>query len=127
MKWLLLIIPLLLASCVSVQQSGSVDQSDRSITVPPGSTMFPIKNALIRDGWTVKAKNITNYRAGAAYQTRYAMEADFKFWDYGIDLKKMYHYDISIQDVKTNEEILVMNGTASAEAVGAKLAQALRR
>jgi hypothetical protein len=89
--------------------------------------MFPIKTALTRDGWTVKVKNVTNYRAGAAYDTRYAMEAAIEFYDYMFpSFRKLYHYDISIQDTKTNEEILTMGGTDTSEDIGAKLVKALR-
>jgi hypothetical protein len=127
MKWLLLVLPLLLASCSSLNKTGSVDPSQRTITVPPGSAMFPIKTALTRDGWTVKVKNVTNYRAGAAYDTRYAMEAAIEFYDYMFpSFRKLYHYDISIQDTKTNEEILTMGGTDTSEDIGAKLVKALR-
>lgn len=89
--------------------------------------MAPIKSALLQDGWVVKVKNVTNYGAGAAYQTRYAMEADFNFFDYSITLERMYHYDISVQDVKTNEEVLTMAGTGTSRGIGSKLVQSLRR
>jgi hypothetical protein len=39
----------------------------------------------------------------------------------------MYHYDISVQDVKSNEEIFTMAGTGTSQGIGSKLVQSLRR
>ncbi|QIF04309.1 hypothetical protein [Roseimicrobium sp. ORNL1] len=89
--------------------------------------MAPLKSALLREGWTVKVKNVTNYNAGAAYGTRYAMEASVEFYDYLFpSLRPVYHYDISLQDTKTNEEIMTMGGSGTSEHITESLIKALK-
>ena len=54
------------------------------------------------------------------------MAASMNHYDYRVpDFAKMYHYDISILDMRTNEEVLTMSGSAATDTISRKLIKAL--
>ncbi len=98
--------------------------------------MAPIKASLIQAGWSVKASGVVaatgSYVSAAdlssktGLQTRYVMAASLVHYDYRFpDFAKMYNYDISILDAKTNEEVLTMSGSDVANSIARKLVKAI--
>lgn len=113
----------LLVGCgTRVEKYGSVDQSDKSITVAPGSVVVgPIKSALRKNGWTVYAySNIAHREARGGTtseisgRSRYLLELEAQFFDYAFPtFEKMFHYDLGLVDLRTQEEVFSINGTGT--------------
>lgn len=133
MKYLALSLLVLLSSCSTLEVSGSIDRSNKSILVPPGSAVSEIKKGLVADGWAVQTSGalavtgamVTNTKTESA-SARYAMIASMDHFDYSLDFKKMYHYDISILDMKNSQEVLTMSGDGTSRSIAKKLIAALK-
>ncbi|MEZ0387154.1 MAG: hypothetical protein ACAI34_08820 [Verrucomicrobium sp.] len=95
--------------------------------------MAPIKSALSQAGWVVKASGVLaatgsfgSSTSGGELRTRYVMAASMHHYDYRFpDFAKMYHYDISVLDAKSNEEVLTMSGSGAATVIAQKLVKGL--
>ena len=113
----------LLVGCgTRVEKYGYVDQSDKSITVAPGSVVVgPIKSALRKNGWKVYAySSVTHREAGnsttseVSGRSRYLLELEAQFFDYAFPtLEKMFHYDLGLVDLRSQEEVFSINGSGT--------------
>lgn len=120
---LLLITALIVTSCASydIVKFGKVEKAQKTITVPnAGFSMSEIKQALIKDGWKLKASEEGIFTEGTDdgsvktrskiyYKTRYRMivreSVRMSQW-----VLKTY---ISVIDNKTNEEVLLITGDSN--------------
>lgn len=134
MNWRILLacFAVSLASCATrVEKYQPIDQTEKSITVPPGSLVVgPIKTALRQSGWQVLAyPTLTHTPTGTqrAAKTRYILEIDAQFYDYEFPtFKKMFHYNLSVVDTKTYEEAFSINGSGTEKEIVTVLMENLK-
>ncbi|MGJ0533828.1 hypothetical protein [Methylocystis sp.] len=116
-----------LASCQSTSKFGSIDQSDRSITMPPGSAMLlgPLKQKFSEAGWRMSVDRgpdmiqgsigeKTALASGATFLTRYRLLIKQRQYDICIVPigGPAVDYDLSVIDNRTGEEIITQNGSS---------------
>jgi hypothetical protein len=132
MRILLILVAMSLAGChtPSISQFAPMDQAERTITVPPGSSLLlgPIKDALAQSGWTMsvdrgpdvfKGAEKASPAGGTPYATRYRLmekqsQSDVCFIPIGNELVA---YDVSVVDNKTGQEILTQSGKGCVDQV----------
>lgn len=128
----------LTACAANLRHYSSIDQSDKTITVPTGGSGLrgPIKDALRADGWHLvvsKGPSVTegtmgqntNLRHYDTAKTRYTLIGEETWVDYCLTGSGMYRYDISIIDNKSGEEALTLDGMGCGNDVANKLVNAL--
>ena len=126
-KILLSAVCCILSACVSadLRQYGTIDRTQQSITVPPGSGLTAeVKDVFKQNGWklvvdhgpqTIEGSIGQNLRLEKfeTFNTRYrlilaSIEVDTCLGHFD----SLYRYDMSMIDNKTGEEIMVMGGRA---------------
>lgn len=135
MKFKGLVAALALAGCVStkVQSYGTVDQTEKTITVPTGGFGLTgkIKSKLTSDGWilavyqgptltTGSAGQNTSLSTSDTFNTRYRLLIDWEQFDLCINLQAAVAYDISLIDNKTGSEVVTMSGAGCADDVASQ-------
>jgi hypothetical protein len=122
---LLSALSLSLAACVSSDVSvyGQVDQSDKTITVPPGNSLLvgAIKQRLQSSGWklvvdagptrtvgTLGAN--TDLATGKSFRTRYRLVLRQSQFDICIIGGAAINYDLSLIDNQSGEEVISESG-----------------
>jgi hypothetical protein len=129
---LLAVVCCFLNACMSadMRQYGTLDPSQKSITVPPGGGLIAdIKDVLKRNGWTLvvdRGPHVVEGTTGKnlhleefdTLKTRYRLIIKYNQFDTCMfllsrgQLDPAYNYDMSMIDNKTGEEIMVMSGRA---------------
>jgi hypothetical protein len=130
MKWirasLLVLIPTLLSACMSpdVRQYGKIDNTEKSITVPPGGGLVAeLKDVLIQHGWTlvvdrgpdvIEGKNSESVKLKSynTFNSRYRLLLAANRFDTCLSMDGAYRYSLSMIDNKTGQEVMVMGGSA---------------
>jgi len=97
-----------------------VSDESKTITVEPGSNpfMMSLKRILASNGWTIEVfagAKVTTIEEGIetesdTFNTKYVLTSDY---NYGKDVVLgdfLSHYSITIIDVETRSEVLLMNG-----------------
>lgn len=116
-----------LAACQSTSKFGTIDQNDRSITVPAGSSMLlgPLKQKLSEAGWRMSVDRgpdviqgsmgeKVSLASGATFLTRYRLLIKQRQYDICIIPPggPAVRYDMSVIDNRTGEEIITQNGSS---------------
>ena len=117
---------LLLGACQTnnVSRQGTFDPNERTMTVPPGSSLLlgPIKEGLTRAGWKLivdrgpdvvvgTVGNKTNLAAGETFLTRYRLLLHQTQVSICLPRgKPEVRYDLSVVDNKNGEEVLTESG-----------------
>jgi hypothetical protein len=133
MKFLpIALLPLLLCACMSadVRQYGKVDSTQKSITVPPGGDLAAdLKDILKQRGWTLvvdrgpdvvrgSGGESVDLKAYNTFKTRYRLLLSYRRFDTCIGhMDGAYHYNLSMIDNKSGEEVMVMGGNACASQI----------
>ena len=123
---LLFTVIAILAGCASsdVQLSEPIDQTDKTITLPPGSRLLlgPIKQSLKSSGWKIAVDRgpvrmvgavgaQTDLETGITFKTRYRLVLNQRQTDFclasGLPL---VIYDLSLIDNRTGEEVMTASG-----------------
>ena len=139
MKWtkvhLLILLPLLLSACMSadLRQYGKIDNSEKSITVPPGGGLAAeLKDILNKQGWTLVVDRGPDVIAGTSggsvnlksyntFNSRYRLLLSATRFDTCIGhMDGAYRYNMSMIDNKTGQEIMVMGGSACESQIKSK-------
>jgi hypothetical protein len=135
------VLVLFLAGCGSyrVNTFQSVDQTEKTITVPPGGGLTgEIKQALTRDGWRVivrEGPEVTRGQVGEdtrlerskTVTTRYVMFLRWSQFDVCVPrLVPAYNYDISVMDARSGSEVLTLSGRGCETKIVDKLMEALQ-
>lgn len=138
----LLTAGLFLFGCAStdVHKYASVDQSEKTITVPPGSggLLGPIKQELADQGWKAvvyRGPNVTEGSLGektriesySTFNSRYRLLLRDQRVDYCVPVGgPMYRFDISVIDNKSGSELLTMSGRGCETTIVDKFKDALK-
>jgi hypothetical protein len=139
--YVVVVLVLFLAGCGSyrVNTFESVDQTERTITVPPGVGLTgEIKQALTRDGWRVSVRQgpevtrgqlgeNTHLERSKTVTTRYVMFLRWSQFDVCVPrFVPAYNYDISVMDARSGSEVLTLSGRGCEPKVVDKLMEALQ-
>ena len=138
---LLLALALLSMGCMSyrVRTFERVDNSDRTITVPPGGGLTgAVKEALAKEGWKITVYRgpevtegalgeRTRLERGGTFTTRYAMFLRWNQYDVCVPMfDPAYNYAVSVVDNKNGSEVLTLSGRGCEGRIVDKLVEALR-
>jgi len=128
-----------LAGCASVevQKFAPIDQSNKTMTVPPGGGGLngTIKKGLTASGWQlavdrgpeVSQTQGSTLRTFDTFNTRYRMKIYENHYDWQFpDFDPMYEHDISVIDNRTGMEALTVSGRHAGKTITKKLMQALQ-
>jgi hypothetical protein len=139
-RLLVLGICLFLIGCgsINIQKYRRIDTANKSITVPLGGAGLTgkLKQALVKNGWRTSVAdgpNITEGRTGektllksyGTSLTRYSLKTEWSQFDWSIDFDPMYHFDISVLDNKTGEEVLTASGRLAEKVIVRRFIAAL--
>lgn len=133
------VVLLLLASCgTDVRRQGQVDQSTKTIIVPPGSfgLLGEVKDALRAEGWTLTLNRgpiVTEGTVGPATKLETSRSFSARYRLHVIDRRVdsclasgLYRYEISIADNQTGQEVVTLAGTDCGHTIASKLRSAIR-
>ncbi|WP_149425201.1 hypothetical protein [Oryzomicrobium terrae] len=118
---------------------GAVDQNEKSVTVPPGSSGLTgkIKEALSKSGWKMAVRGgprVTEGRLGDntrleqydTFHTRYELILKWHQYDTCIsNFSPALFYDITLIDNKTNSEVISLDGRGCEYVVVEKFTEAM--
>jgi len=134
-RLLLAIMALTLSACMSadLRQYGKVDNTEKSITVPPGGDLAAdLKDILNQRGWNLvvdRGPNVIEGQGGetvalksySTFKTRYRLLLRFSRFDTCMGhMDGAYTYNLSMIDNKNGKEIMVMGGSACASQIKTK-------
>ena len=130
---------LALASCTTdVRRQGQIDLSAKTMIVPPGSfgLLGEVKDALVADGWSLTVNRgsvVTEGRVGATTRLETSRNFSARYRLHVADRKAdtcitsgFYHYEVSIIDNESGQEVITLSGTNCGQAVVSRLRAALR-
>jgi hypothetical protein len=119
-------ITILLVGCQSSVNYAAIDPTQRTMTIPPGSTLLlsPIKQALIRAGWKLNVDpgpyvtrgtlgDKTNLASGGTFLTRYRLVISQRQTDICVvpPLEPQIVYDLSVIDNQSGQEVMTQHGS----------------
>ena len=124
---------------INIQKYRRIDTADKSITVPLGGAGLTgkLKQALVKNGWRTSVAdgpNITEGRTGektllktyGTSITRYSLKTEWNQFDWSVpDFDPVYHFDISVLDNKTGEEVLTASGSLAEKVIVRRFIAAL--
>jgi hypothetical protein len=140
-KIALVIMLTILSGCAThnAQLYGSIDSSNKTVTVPPGSEGLKgkLKQALVSDGWRLvvyQGPSVTEGTTGektkiAQYDTfnsRYRLIASSHQIDLCLNFTPLIKYDLSFIDNKSGTEVFTINGRGCEADAVEKFLSALR-
>ena len=116
-----------------VRQYGKIDNTQKSITVPPGGGLVAeLKDILNQHGWTLVVDRGPNVIEGQnsesvklksynTFNSRYRLLLSANRFDTCIGhMDGAYRYNMSMIDNKTGQEIMVMGGAACESRIKSK-------
>ncbi|WP_425399899.1 hypothetical protein [Aeoliella sp.] len=143
MRFLLLsIVPLALSGCHShnVHRFSDVDETQKSVTVPPGGKGLKgkLKTALRDDGWELVVYSGPEVTEGSVgdktqlkryntFNTRYSLFVVSRTYDYCLNLDPAITYDVSLVDNKTGTEVVTLDGKGCEGRVVDEFSKALHK
>lgn len=123
----------------NVQLYGPIDNSNKTVTVPPGSEGLKgkLKSALANDGWTLvvyRGPSVTEGEIGEktkveqydTFNSRYRLIASSYQFDLCLNFTPAIEYDISFIDNKSGAEVFTINGRGCEPDAVEKFMNALR-
>ena len=133
------LVLLTLISCNTSEIYVEKSALDKSIMVPPGlsPTAKAIKSTFREAGWTTyvtggsiqttgSTGKFVNINTKAKYPARYSAWAEGRTYDYCLfPPEPALHYDISIVDNVTGEEVAAFTGSACASKIGDEMVETL--
>jgi hypothetical protein len=137
----LVALTFLLGACAThnVQRYGSIDNSEKTITVPPGSEGIKgkLKQVLANDGWQLvvyRGPSVTEGSIGektkieqyATFNSRYRLVAASSQYDLCLNFTPAITYDISFIDNKSGSEVFTLSGRGCESGVVEQFVAALR-
>lgn len=139
--WLVVVAFLASACAANVQRYSSLDPSEKTIMVPPGSIFMlgDIKAELVSAGWKtyvdtgpVVTQGVANDQkvdlaTSQTFRARYRLHISAQQVDFCFTLDPLVVYDISIVDNKTGAEVVTMNGRDCSKQVAKKLMVELQK
>lgn len=136
----LMCIVVFLGGCAShnIQLYGSVDQSNKTVTVPPGSKGLKgeLKKALSQNGWKLavyRGPSVTEGELGKntkieqydTFNTKYRLIVSSRQYDICLNFTPAITYDISFIDNHSGAEIFTIDGRGCEPDVVEKFVNAL--
>jgi hypothetical protein len=124
-KIFLLIVVIALSGCshIDVQHYGTMDLSDKTMTVPPGSKWLigELKKSLVSSGWELSIYDgaaTTSGTAGAmvelkhtkAFNARYRLTVAATWYNQCMDYTNAVNFDLSVIDNNKGKEVFTMSG-----------------
>lgn len=132
----------LLSGCAThnLEVYNKLDSSNKALTVPPGGGGLTgaLKSALKKEGWDLavyRGPRVTEGSIGdktrleeyGTFNTRYTLFVDYDQYDWRFpDFDPMYHYDISLVDNRTGEEVMTISGRGARTTIVKKFMETLR-
>jgi hypothetical protein len=123
----------------NVQLYGPIDNSNKTVTVPPGSEGLKgkLKSALANDGWKLvvyRGPSVTEGEIGEktkveqydTFNSRYRLIASSYRFDLCLNFTPAIKYDISFIDNKSGAEVFTINGRGCEPDAVEKFMNALR-
>ncbi|RFC33234.1 MAG: hypothetical protein DID92_2727744966 [Candidatus Nitrotoga sp. SPKER] len=123
----------------NVQLYGPIDNSNKTVTVPPGSEGLKgkLKSALANDGWKLvvyRGPSVTEGEIGEktkveqydTFNSRYRLIASSYQFDLCLNFTPAIKYDISFIDNKSGAEVFTINGRGCEPDAVEKFMNALR-
>lgn len=127
MKLTILFVAILfaLSGCMhhNIQNYATIDVSQKTITVPPGSKGLrgKLKQVLIEQGWRLSIDrgpsvvegdlgSKTKLESYDTFNTRYRLHVVFRQFDICLNFQPAITYDISFIDNKTGSEVFTIEG-----------------
>lgn len=134
------ILAVSLAACATnIQQYSNFDQSDKSITVPPGGGGLTgqIKSRLAAAGWrmvidagptrtTGTVGTDVSLATADTFNSRYRLALYSDQYDLCLNFQPMIRFDISVIDNRTGAEVMTMSGQDCETAVAEKFIAQLK-
>lgn len=116
--YLLLFFTIFALSCsVSVRKYGTIDRTQKSITIPAGGDKFvlALKDYFYQNGWKVEnfqGAEVTEKRSGRdlkydTFNTRYVLYGEYTLDTDDMAGPLLHNATISIVDVKSRSEVLI--------------------
>ncbi|WP_353220645.1 hypothetical protein [Salinisphaera sp. S4-8] len=139
-KLAILIAAVMLAGCAAydVQRYGSVDQTNKTVTVQPGGRGLngALKQALSNEGWRLvvdRGPSITEGKFGEStrlsnydtFNTKYRLAVSANQYDICFNLSPRINYDVSFINNQTGAEVITVSGSGCESAVVDKFMGAL--
>lgn len=115
----------ILVGCAThnVQRYGTIDNSEKTVTVPVGSAGLTgkLKQVLASDGWKLvvyRGPSVTEGNIGEktrieqynTFNSRYRLIASYNQYDLCLNFTPAITYDVSFIDNKSGAEIFTING-----------------
>ena len=142
LKLVALGIMLLVAACApNVQRYASLDPTEKTMMVPPGSIFLlgDLKAALASSGWKtvidtgpvvtqgMANEQGVNLTTSQTFRARYRLYVKAQQVDICITLDPSIVYDISVVDNKTGSEVVTMNGRGCSKQVVRQFMEELQK
>lgn len=120
-----LVIVFVLSGCMyhNLQNYGTIDELQKSVTVPPGSKglLGKIKQVLVEQGWKLSVDrgpsvvegelgNKTMLESYNTFNTRYRLYVVSRQYDICLNFQPAIIYDISFIDNQTGSEVFTIEG-----------------
>lgn len=130
----------MLSGCASydVQRYGSVETTNKTITVQPGGGGLngALKQALSNDGWRLvidRGPSVTEGSLGQntklsaydTFNTKYRLAVSSNQYDICFNLSPRVHYDVSFINNETGSEIVTISGSGCESKVVSKFMDAI--
>lgn len=135
-----LVVLIALTGCAThnVQRYGTLDSTNKTVTVPPGSEGLKgkLKQALADDGWKLvvyRGPSVTEGNVGEktkieqydTFNSRYRLIASSYQYDLCLNFTPAIKYDVSFIDNKSGAEIFTINGRGCESGAVEKFMEAL--
>jgi hypothetical protein len=130
-----------LTGCMShsLQTYGTIDESNKTVTVPAGSEGLKgkLKQVLANDGWRLvvdRGPDVTQGSVGAetrveqfsTFKSRYRLMVASNHYDYCVSFTPAIAYDVSFVDNETGAEVFTLSGNGCERDVVEKFVSALQ-
>lgn len=140
MRFIRLLALTALASCMSynVDPIGTIQSSDRSITVAQGGSglLGRVKSRLRANGWKLavdRGPEVTQgqigeqtyLERGSTFKTRYRLDHSVDSGELAVNGDTIYRYNFSLVDNAIGEEVLTMHGRGFGETIAERLIAAM--
>lgn len=136
-----LVAGLFLSGCATsnFQRYGSIDRSQKTITVAPGSFGLNgrLKQVLAKHGWKLvvyRGPAVTEGKIGKntkikqydSFNSRYTLVVNSRRYDLCLNFTPMILYDVSLIDNRSGSEVFTMDGDDCESSVVQKFKEALK-